>query len=280
MVLLGIVTLGSGLLAFLKEILLSCLYATPPSKEPSLVPARPGTPSSPKRGRSPKPAASKRGKGASPSRKGARQMPSSPERQAANAELEAKQAKLAADAKARYNELLGAISRLQRWLRIRTWKRLLGAKIPTVRGPCGSIYIPVHSSKRQLIGIQGESRDYMGTSICCLAPDSCLRLIVISMLESRWFERISLVAIVTNCACCCCCCCCCCCSAACLSCYAYPLPCARAPRTPARRGYVPRCIAPGSPLATAALLHTSLVPPALVGHPPSALPLSVPHSYL
>ena len=50
-----------------------------------------------------------------------------------------------------------------------------------------------------LEGVQGENRDYVGTSLNCLKPDNWLRLIVITIIEWPWFERFSLTVVMFNC---------------------------------------------------------------------------------
>jgi hypothetical protein len=75
---------------------------------------------------------------------------------------------------------------------------VLGAKIPIVRGPCGYITLPIYE-ETTLVGIQGDTRQYREHALCCLSPTNQLRLAVIAIVDNVWFERISLLAVVSNC---------------------------------------------------------------------------------
>ena len=75
----------------------------------------------------------------------------------------------------------------------------LHGHIPFVHGPCGARAFPIYRGD-VLEGIEMPSgRQYRYTSLLCLAPSNRLRVLVIFLVESVWFERASLLAIMLNC---------------------------------------------------------------------------------
>ena len=94
---------------------------------------------------------------------------------------------------------LEALRKLQSAFRRRRWRLALSSHLPIIDGPCGQRAFPIYRGKVQ-VGIEGASgRQYRQTSLCCLAPDGTLRTWLVFLVDSAWFERASLLAIVTNC---------------------------------------------------------------------------------
>uniref|UniRef100_A0A7S3BQ56 Ion transport domain-containing protein n=1 Tax=Haptolina ericina TaxID=156174 RepID=A0A7S3BQ56_9EUKA len=89
---------------------------------------------------------------------------------------------------------------LQRAMRRRKWRKLLMEKIPLFRGPCGFIAAPI-VREGSLVGLEGPSaRRYERHSCGFLAPTNPFRFWCIAIVENPWFERLSLVAVILNCA--------------------------------------------------------------------------------
>ena len=94
--------------------------------------------------------------------------------------------------------MLNAIALLQRAIRRNRWNKLFGKKIPLARGPFGIVAFPVLSKSFELEGVQGSTRDYVGTSFGMPAYHRT-RLVFIAILEWSWFENLSLITVVINC---------------------------------------------------------------------------------
>ena len=77
--------------------------------------------------------------------------------------------------RATLQQTLDAIALLQRGIRRRRWRTLIGSGIPLVRGPNGIVFFPVYTPEARLVGVQGRTRDYMGTAFG-MAPDHPRRL--------------------------------------------------------------------------------------------------------
>lgn len=100
---------------------------------------------------------------------------------------------------AEHGEVMKAITMVQKFLRRKRWYKLIGTKIPLVEGPCGLRFFPIYNSAMKLEGVQGETKDYKGTALWCLSPNSWFRLLFIAIVEWEWFERLSLFVVVSNC---------------------------------------------------------------------------------
>lgn len=99
-------------------------------------------------------------------------------------------------------EARGAATLLQRNFRRGRWTRLVkgavASGLPLVRGPCGFIAFPIFN-KGHLDGIEGHSgRRYMHT-VGHMPPNHPLRLCIIAVVDSPWFERASLLVVGLNC---------------------------------------------------------------------------------
>ena len=99
-----------------------------------------------------------------------------------------------------YLAQLEALKKLQSAFRRRRWRVVLSGKIPLIHGPCGAKAFPIYRGS-ELEGMEGPSgRQYRHTSLCCLTPSHALRVQSVFLVESAWFERVSLLAVLLNCA--------------------------------------------------------------------------------
>ncbi len=102
-----------------------------------------------------------------------------------------------------FKQLLDAAVLLQKWWRRRRWLQVMGHGLPLVRAPCGLITLfPMYSRHLELQGVQGlkgMNRVYYGRSLGCLGPANPLRLVVVAIVESDWFDALTLTIVALNC---------------------------------------------------------------------------------
>ena len=99
-----------------------------------------------------------------------------------------------------YLDTLRGIKLLQRFIRKRRWRILFGTKhIPLIHGPCGMVAWPIFI-RTKLEGMEGPSgRQYRSTAFGCMRVDQPIRVGAIFLVEWTWFDRVSLLAVMSNC---------------------------------------------------------------------------------
>ena len=99
-----------------------------------------------------------------------------------------------------YLETLRALRLLQGFIRRRRWRKMLQVKtLPIVHGPFGMVAWPIFRGP-DLVGVEGPSgHQYRGLSLGFLSVSNPIRHFLIFLVESPWFDRLSLVLVTVNC---------------------------------------------------------------------------------
>ena len=99
-----------------------------------------------------------------------------------------------------YLETLRALRLLQGFIRRRRWRKMLQVKtLPIVHGPFGMVAWPIFRGP-DLVGVEGPSgHQYRGLSLGFLSVSNPIRHFIIFLVESPWFDRLSLVLVTVNC---------------------------------------------------------------------------------